>query len=161
MIKRRILYLFGFTLFLSLFLPSGQVKAHDPYSMTLEYDMSSETLSVTISHSSGDFSTHYIYEVTVIVGAVQVYSQSYTSQPSNTFTYNYYVSNGPLELLYYVINVTARSTQVGIITRIISVNRNQPSGSMPEIAGFGIIIGISTIILISTSILLIKRKLKK
>lgn len=51
MIKRRILYLFGFTLFLSLFLPSGQVKAHDPYSMTLEYDMSSETLSFYICNN--------------------------------------------------------------------------------------------------------------
>ena len=159
--KKRVLLLFGLIFFISLFLPFGQVRAHDPYSMTLEYDMSSENLSVTISHQSEDFNTHYIYEVIVIVGAVQVYSQSYTSQPSNTFTYDYYVSNGPLELLYYVISVTARSTQGGVITQTITVNKNQPSGSMPEIAGLSIIIGVSMIILISTSILLIKRKLKK
>ena len=129
--------------------------------MTLDYNMISETLSVTISHSSGDLNTHYIYEIIVIVGAVQVYSQSYTSQSSNIFTYDYYVSAGPLEILYYVINVTARSTQGGTITRTILVNKNQPSESMPEIGGLSIIIGISTVILISTAMLIINRKLKK
>lgn len=158
MSEKKFLYLFGFFFFLFLFLPFGQVKAHDPFSMTLEYNMSSETLSVTISHSSEDFNTHYIYEVIVIVGAVQVYDQSYTSQPSNAFTYNYYISAGPLELLYYVITVSARSTQGGVLTRTISVNRNQPSGEIPGFIGLWVIIGASTITLIVFNYKKLKKK---
>ena len=60
MVKKKILYLIGFLFVISLLISIGQVKAHNPSNMTLEYDLSNETLSVTISHTSGNFNTHYI-----------------------------------------------------------------------------------------------------
>ncbi len=77
--KKKNLFLIGFFFVLSLFLSFGQVKADNPTSMTVEYDESIETLSVTISHSSVNFNTHYIFEVIVTVNSVQLINQSYTS----------------------------------------------------------------------------------
>ena len=79
------------------------------------------------------------------------------SQPSNTFTYSYYLDSGPLEILNWVIEVTARCTQAGIITQTITVNYFQPSEGIPGFMGLWFFIGISTITLIVFSY----KKLKK
>ena len=119
--------------------------------MTLEYNSGTETLSVTISHSSGNFNTHYIYEVNATVNGGQGVDQGYTSQPSNTFTYNYNLIASAGD----VIQVTARCTQAGIITRSLTVG--QPDEAIPGFIGLWFITGVSMIILIS----LINKKLKK
>lgn len=117
--------------------------------MTLEYSESSEFLSVTITHPSGDFNTHYIFEIIVTMDGFQMYNQSYTSQPSNSFTYNYFIDARPLELLSFVIEVTARCSQAGIITRSISIGqRAHISEAIPGFLGLWIVIGASTIALL-------------
>jgi len=156
-VKKKIQNLIGFFFALSLLFSFGQVKAHNPYNMTLEYEESSETLSVIISHLSGDFNMHYIFEVIITINGVLVINQSYTSQPNNTFTYNYYIDSKPLEILYFIIEVTARCTQAGIITRSIHIGQTgQPSEGIQGFIGLWFIIGVSTI----TLIVLINKKLK-
>jgi hypothetical protein len=151
MIKKNKLYLIGFLFALSFLFSIGQVKAHNPSSMTLEYNSGNETLSVTISHSSGNFNTHYIFEVNITLNGGQAIDQGYTSQPSNTFTYNYNLT----AMAGNVIEVTARCTQAGIITRSLTVG--QPNEVIPGFIGLWIFMGVSMIILIS----LINKKLKK
>ena len=154
MIKKKILYLIGFLFAISLLLSVGQVKAHNPSNMTLEYNSGNETLSVTISHTSGNFNTHYIFEVIGTLNGSQAINQSYTSQPSNTFTYHYNLTASAGD----AIQVTARCTQAGIITRSITVGGPaQPDETIPGFIGFWFIIGASTI----TLLVLINKKLKK
>lgn len=158
MVKKQNLCIIGSLFALSLILSFGQAKAHNPSSMTLEYSENSEILTVTISHSSGDFNTHYIYEVIVTMDDFQIYNQSFTSQTSNTFTYNYYIDATPLELLSFVIEVTVRCTQTGIITRSITIGqRAHLPEAIPGFTGLWFIIGASTLIMIA----FINKKFKK
>ena len=158
MVKKRNISLIGFLFVLSLLFSFGQVKAHNPSNMTLEYNESSETLSVTISHSSGDFNTHYIFEVIVTTDDIQMINQTYTSQPSNVFTYNYFIAAWPLEILSFVLEVTARCTQDGIISRSITIGqRAHVSEAIPGFKGLWLIISASTIIIIT----IFNKKLKK
>ncbi len=149
MVKKLFLYLFGSLFVVSLFLSFGPAKANNPSSMTLEYSENTELLNVTISHSSVDFNTHYIFEVIVTMDGFQIYNQSYTSQPSNVFTYSYYIDATPLELLSYIIEVTARCTQTGIITRSITIGQlaHIPE-TIPGFAGLWFIISASMMALI-------------
>ena len=144
MVRKRTLYLFGFLFFISVLLTLGQVKGHNPSSMTLAYNSNTDTLSVTISHSSANFNTHYIFEVNVTLNGGQAVDQGYTSQPSNSFTYDYVL----IAMDGEVIEVTARCTQAGIITRAITVG--QPTEEIPGFIGIWFIIGASTIILITS-----------
>ena len=78
-----------------------------------------------------------------------IINQSYTSQPSNVFTYNYFIDARPLELLSFVIEVTARCTQGGIITQSITIGqRAHVSEPIPGFTGIWVVIGFSTITLI-------------
>lgn len=147
--KRRLLYFIGFLFILSLIFSIKQVKADNPSNMTLEYSESSEILSVTISHSSEDFNTHYIFEIIIIMDGFQIYNQSYVSQPSNEFTYFYYIEATPLELLSFEIEVRARCTQTGTITQTITIGqRAHVPKTIPGFSGFWLIIGSSMIILV-------------
>lgn len=60
------------------------VAAHNPASMTLQYEFSTQILTVTISHSVTDPSSHYIENITVYNNDVKVASRLYTSQASTT-----------------------------------------------------------------------------
>lgn len=151
MVKNRILYLIGFLFGITLLLSIGQVQAHNPSSMTLAYNSSSETLSVTITHTSENFNTHYIFEVIGTVNGSLAINGSYTSQPSNTFTYNYNISANSGD----IIEVTARCTQAGIITRSITVG--QSNDLIDGFFAFWVVTGVSAIMMI----VIINKKLKK
>jgi hypothetical protein len=149
MVKKRNLYLIGFLFVLSLVFSIGRVKAHNPSSMTLQYNESSEILSVTISHSSDDFNTHYIFEAIITIDDNQAINQSYTSQPSNLFTYNYTILSWGLEILTFVVEVAARYTEAGINPQSITIGqRTHVSKPIPGFTGIWFIIGCSTIIFI-------------
>lgn len=150
MVRKKTLYLFGILFFISIFLTFGQVKAHNPSSMTLAYNSNNDTLSVTISHSSGNFNTHYIFEVNITLNGGQAVDQGYTSQPSNTFTYDYIL----IAMDGDIIEVTARCNQAGIITRAITVG--QPTEEIPGFIGLLFIVGASTIMVVT----LIRKKVK-
>ncbi|MFX0011466.1 MAG: hypothetical protein ACFE9R_14230 [Candidatus Hermodarchaeota archaeon] len=151
MVKKRILYLIGFLFGITLLSSIGQAQAHNPSSMILVYNSSSETLSVTITHTSANFNTHYIFEVIGTVNGSLAINGSYTSQPSNTFTYNYNLTASAGD----TIEVTARCTQAGIITRSITVG--QPNDAIDGFFAFWVVIGVSAI----TMIIIINKKLKK
>ena len=150
MYNKKIIYLMGILFAVGLLLTVGNVNAHNPSNMILEYNSSSETLSVTITHTSSNLNSHYIFEVIGTVNGGQAINESYTSQPSNTFTYDYIVTaiNGE------VIEVTARCTQAGIITRSITVG--QPAEVISGYASLLLVIGVSSMILIA----IIRTKLK-
>jgi hypothetical protein len=150
MFKKKIIYLMGILLAVGLLLTIRNVNAHNPSNMTLVYNSGTETLSVTITHTSANFNSHYIFEVIGTANGGQAINGSYTSQPSNTFTYNYNVT----AMIGDIIEVTARCTQAGIITRSITVG--QPTEAISGYAGLLLIIGVSTIILIA----IISKKLK-
>ena len=151
MFKKRIVYLMGVLFTVSLLISIGNVNAHNPSNMILEYNSNTNTLSVTITHTSSNFNSHYINEVIGTKNGGQIINESYTSQPSNTMVYEYSVNaiNGD------VIQVTATCTQAGIITRSITVG--QPAEVISGYAGLLLVIGASLIILTA----IIGKKFKK
>ena len=156
--KKKIFYLIGLIFTLSYLLSIGQAKAHNPSDMILDYDENLETLRVTITHPSENLNTHYIFEVIVIVDGVLQYNQSYSSQPNTTFTYYFYIDSSPLEILKFRIEVSARCTQDGSITRSITVL--EPEGSLQNIPGYEDL-WITSCVGVITLILYKKRKLKR
>lgn len=150
MFKKRIAYLMGIFFALSLLITIGNVNAHNPSNMTLEYNSTTNMLSVTITHTSANFNSHYINQVTGTKNGGQVISESYTSQPSNTMIYEYSVNATSGD----VIQVTAICTQAGIITRSITVG--QPDEVISGYTSLLLVIGASSLILIA----IIKKKLK-
>lgn len=70
-----------------------EVEAHPPASMSLSYDFGLQELSVTITHSVSNPSSHYVDTVTVYRNSNVVNTFPYTSQPTTgTFTYTYNVT---------------------------------------------------------------------
>lgn len=68
------------------------VAAHPPSALDLTYNSSTSELAVTITHSVGDPSDHYVDLVEVRTGGAVFILAQYTSQPSGgTFTYLYSV----------------------------------------------------------------------
>lgn len=59
-------------------------EAHTPGPMTLEYDMDTDVLTVTVVHVTADVNTHYIYEIVVQKNSVQVDIATYTSQSDSS-----------------------------------------------------------------------------
>ena len=150
MFKKNIVYLMGFLFAVSLLITIGNVNAHNPSNMTLEYNSNTNMLSVTITHTSSNFNSHYINEVIGTKNGGQAINESYTSQPSNTMMYEYSVNAVSGD----VIQVTATCTQAGIITRSITVG--EPAEVISGYASLLLIIGVSTIILIT----IIRKKLE-
>lgn len=143
MVRKRNSFLFGILVFISLLLTLGQVKAHNPSNMILGYDVVDDDLHVVIFHPSEDLNTHYIFEISVTLNGDPVVSGGYLSQPSDSYSYGFgfAANNGDL------IEVTARCTQGGIITRSITIG--QENVNIPGFIGLLFIIGVSTIILVT------------
>jgi hypothetical protein len=57
------------------------VSAHNPSLVALDYDLGTETLTVTVSHAVpvSDLSFHYIFRIVVEKNSVQFISRNYTS----------------------------------------------------------------------------------
>jgi len=150
MVRKKTLYLFGILIFISVLLTPGQVKAHNPSNMILGYDVIDDTLHVVIFHPTEDFNTHYIFDVNISLNGDWIMSHGPTGWPGNstTFRYGFAANNGD------VIEVTARCTQGGIITRSITIGR--PNEDIPGCIGLWFVVGASTILMIT----LIKKKVK-
>lgn len=81
---------FFFTAFLSLN-PTASY-ASPPQALVLEYDLTGQTLLVTITHKSSFPSSHYIKYVEILKNGKKAGSNTYESQPDKvTFTYTYKV----------------------------------------------------------------------
>jgi len=72
-----------------LLVPQG-APAHSPTDMQLALDQENRILSVTITHTVADPSTHYVKRVLITTGGSTITDTAYTSQPApQTFTYTY------------------------------------------------------------------------
>lgn len=78
---------------LTVLFSAAPVEAHPPSSVSIEYDMEEELLTVDVTHSVGDPQTHFIYNVVVEVDGDVVIDENYNSQPDETiFQYTYELS---------------------------------------------------------------------
>lgn len=67
-------------------------SAHPPSDLVVGYDTEQGILTVTVTHSVGDPSGHYINEVTVRTQGRVLKTSTYTSQPDrSSFSYTYEV----------------------------------------------------------------------
>ena len=108
--------MFGLIIFVIL---SINVTAHSPSSMSINYDVESEELVVSINHVVSDPTTHYIYNITVEKNNEFYKSFDYTSQPSSSsFTYTY---NGIVGEVGDMFSVVARCNQGGQISKSLTV----------------------------------------
>ena len=110
---------------------SSQAFAHPPQDMVLDYNVTTSTLDVTITHNTLDPMSHYVYKVEIKVNGDLYLSKLYTSQPtSSTFSYNYTVLTNTSDQ----ISVTAFCILFGSITKTLVVpNKNAPDA--PNITG--------------------------
>jgi hypothetical protein len=97
---------------------ANPVMAHTPADLTLEYDFGTQTLTVTVSHSVGDTSTHYIESITILKNDVEYTSRDYNTQDttsgmSDTFSVD--AVDGD------VLQATAVCSIAGSVTRQITV----------------------------------------
>ena len=112
-----------FLLALALLLVPQGAPAHSPSDMQLAFDQGNRILSVTITHTVADPSTHYIKRVLVTTGGSPLSDTAYTSQPSpQTFTYTYLVPEG----VNGDIQVRAECSILGSITRSLQIQGASP-----------------------------------
>jgi desulfoferrodoxin (superoxide reductase-like protein) len=92
--KRTMTKVFWTALIIGLFsLANIQVaSAHPPKEVSISYDRTQQTLSVTISHKTTFTSRHYIESVTITKNKTVVSTEEYTNQPKEKpFTYTYQI----------------------------------------------------------------------
>ncbi len=130
------------------------VSAHPPSSMTLVYELSSHTLSVTVFHSVGDPNTHYIEYVTISKNGAFETDRNYTSQASASAyldVFNIDAVQGD------VLQVTAYCNQGGQMTDQVTVSGGLQTQPQPNIPGFPIG-AIALGIMIAVGFTLLRRK---
>jgi len=95
-----------------------QVLAHPPIDMSLEYDIDTDSLIVSMTHETPAPTIHYINKVDIRKNDELFLSQDYDSQPTNaefSYTFNLEAAFGD------VISVTAYCNIQGSITRTITI----------------------------------------
>jgi len=112
-----------------LLVPQG-APAHAPSDVQLALDQGNGILSVTITHTVADPSTHYVKRVLITTGGSVIRDTAYTSQPSpQTFTYTYLLPSG----VNGEVQVKAECSILGSITRSIQAEVAPPAGiTVPE-----------------------------
>jgi hypothetical protein len=158
MTKKKFLLVLSFFLLLGVTLSTVNVRGHSPSGMSLSYNSNTDELTVSLTHSVSNPSTHYVFRVRIWVNASLTNTTLYTSQPT---TSNFaYVYNDVVADIGATIQVTADCNQGGSITRsiIISGTNGQTDGD-PTIPGYMGILAITIAsIIITTFIILKKRK---
>ncbi len=113
-------YLFVALIIISTSFFVNQVVAHPPENIDLSYNISTQVLTVTITHNTANLNSHYVDKVEVYKNDVSIIEKDYTSQPSNTFTltFNFQAFVGD------IIKVEAECNQVGKTEETITVTDN-------------------------------------
>lgn len=128
------------------------VKAHQPVDMLLNYNSSTNTLTVSITHTVSDNTTHYVNSVVVSVNGSVDQNHVYTSQPDLVnFVYIYTVvtNNGS------TIRVTASCNQGGSITKTLG-GTTEHGDAIPGYTGLVFVLLVSVITLLT----IMRKKLK-
>ncbi len=160
--KNKSAYIAVILLVLGIMFPSVSVTAHSPANMILEYDSDERKLSVTITHTVTDPTTHYIESVEIKVDGTVVETKTYANQPStSSFTYEYDLSINDGS----TVEVTAICNIAGSIKRMITVGDSSDDSlngetTIPGYPIIGIIICISGIMLISLTKLKMRKGIK-
>jgi len=118
MTRRKGLVLLGLMSVLLLASQGMVAEAHTPGPITLEYDTSTEILTITVTHSTADVNSHYIYEIVVLKNSVQVDIATYSSQSETsgvTETFTIAAVDGD------VLSATAKCSVSGQVTGQITV----------------------------------------
>jgi hypothetical protein len=131
---------------------SGYVQAHSPSITDLSYNNSTNTLSVSITHVVSGDPNHYVQSVEVTVNNTQVIDDSYTSQPGDTFVYEYVITanDGASVGVTAICSISGSDSAVLIVGDSIS----------PSIPSYMVVIIISAIgIILTSTIIVIRRKI--
>ncbi len=102
----------------AVFLSFNPASAHEPSSLNLSYDLSSQTLSVTVGHYTYDVTVDYIDSIAIKINGKDYKTFNYTSQYVKTmasFSYKVEAQTGDS------IEVTATSKTGGSKTASITV----------------------------------------
>jgi glucose/arabinose dehydrogenase len=112
--KRDIGIMIVLSLFIFLLIPT---QAHSPSDTSLSFDQNNHTLSVTITHTVSDPSSHYVARVDVIKNDLTILSKDYTSQPSSSkFTYIYPVNASAGDVLKAKATCSIAGSRTGELT---------------------------------------------
>ena len=152
--KKKTYYFISVFFIVFLTIAGINVRAHPPDDMSLEYNSSTNTLKVSISHVVSDNTSHYVDSVVVRVNESIDQTESYTSQPDLVnFSYEYTVitNNGS------TIQVTATCSQGGSITRTLGGESTPTDGTIPGYIGLYLVLVVSVITLLT----IIRKKIKK
>lgn len=135
-----------------LTIASINVRAHPASNVELDFNSSTNTLTVSISHIVDDNTTHYIVTVLISVNGSVDQSLSYSSQPDLAFfIYEYTVITNDGS----TIRVAATCIEGGTFTATLGGTPVDPG--IPGFMGFYLVLIVSVI----TMLTLIRRKLKK
>jgi len=105
---------------------STPVLAHPPSKMALEYDDDTQMLSVSITHSVPDPTSHYVKKVEITKNGEPLLTREYTSQPTtSTLTYTYAIAAAKGDDL----EVTAYCSLYGSIRKQMTVSTSPPSAT--------------------------------
>ncbi|HOK07897.1 MAG TPA: hypothetical protein PLN44_11320 [Syntrophales bacterium] len=89
------------------------VCAHEPQEVTLKYDRSAGSLSVTVTHTPYRASSHFIREIEVKKNGRVVGKHPYTEQTEGTFTRAYPVSASSGDVLEAVATCNRYGSRSG------------------------------------------------
>lgn len=137
----------------TLIIFSQLASAHSPSNMVLQYDMSTQTLGVTITHNVVDPEKHYIYKVEIKKNGQTSESSTYTNQLNYiSFTYTYQVNATKGDSF----EVTASCILGGSLTKQLTVGSAGQNGENTSTPGFEIIL-----VLFATLVMLILYQRRK
>jgi hypothetical protein len=119
---------------------SGYALAHTPAGADVSYDENSGDLTVAITHQVDDPATHYVKQVTVMLGTTVLIDKSYTSQPDkSSFTYRYSLpqlkgSTGEIKVNTVCNLIGSRSGTLRLTRTLIPGGAQSTPGAQPSTA---------------------------
>ncbi|MHA1453054.1 MAG: hypothetical protein ACTSRD_09355 [Promethearchaeota archaeon] len=133
---------------------SGTVTAHSPDYMKISYNQYNSILTVNITHTVEDETTHYIEGVKICLQEDVHKIVNYTSQPTNdTFQYHYEIEAVKGDK----IKVAAYCNIEGEIHDDIVVGSVQSSLDIPGYANIGLVLLLSITLLVGITVVRIKK----
>ena len=154
MLKKKTYYALSVSFIVFLTIAGINVRAHPPNDMSLEYNSSTNTLKVSITHGVSDNTSHYVISVVIRVNGSIDQTEVYTSQPHLVFfIYEYTV----ITKNESTIQVTATCSEGGSITRTLGGANEPTDGAIPGYMGLYLVLFVSVISLLLT----IRKKLKR
>lgn len=111
----------------------SQASAHAPSEMTLDYDVDTHMLTVTLTHSVSDPTLHFVFRIDIEKNGSPVFSEEYSNQPTTSeFSYSFGVDAMPGDTL----DVMAWCNLGGSITGSIDIGGSPSTRASPHLWPF-------------------------